>query len=114
MSPIVRLGSARRWSDVVIFGGVARWVEVAEDPTQDARGQIAQVLSQVDATLAQIGAERTSLLEILVFLADLSDAPTLNELWDTWVPAGHAPIRACVGAALSPGYKIELVIQAAQ
>ncbi len=113
MGEIVRRGSSPRWSDVVIHAGVARWVEVAEDGTQDAAGQIAQVLSQIDATLVQIGSDRTRLLEIVVFLADLSDAPVLNRLWDEWVPAGHIPIRACVQAGLSAGYRVEMIVTAA-
>src|SRR6476659_1181779 len=107
MSEIVRIGESRRWSDVVIHAGVARWVEVAEDAKLDVEGQIAQVLNQVDATLRQIQSDRTRILEILIFLADLNDAPTLNEQWDQWVPKGHAPIRACVQAGLWGTYRIE-------
>jgi len=110
---IVRLGSSPRWSDVVIHAGIARWVEVAENASGDARGQIGQVLRQIDATLKQIGSDKTRLLEILVFLADLSDAPTLNELWDKWVPRDQPPIRACVQAGLGKGYYVEMVITAA-
>lgn len=113
MDPITRLGTSSRWSDVVIHSGVARWVEVAEDTSQDARGQIVQVLSQIDATLAQIGSHRRSILEVLIFLADLADAPLLNELWDAWVPIGHLPIRACVAAGLSPGLRVEMIVTAA-
>lgn len=113
MNEIVRLGTSSRWSDVVMHAGVARWVEVAEDATQDVRGQIAQVLRQIDATLAQIDADRTRLLEVVVFLADLADAPVLNALWDDWVPKGHPPIRACVQAGLSAGYRVEVIVTAA-
>jgi enamine deaminase RidA (YjgF/YER057c/UK114 family) len=113
MSDIVRLGNSPRWSDVVIFAGVARWVEVAEDASGDARGQISQVLAQIDATLAQLGADKTRLLEVLIFLADLDDAATLNELWDAWVPRGGAPIRACIQARLAPGCRVEMLITAA-
>ena len=113
MSQITRLGTSSRWSDVVIHAGVARWVEVAEDASQDARGQIAQVFAQVDATLAQIGSNRRSLLEVLIFLADLADAAALNELWDEWVPVGHLPIRACVQAGLSGNCRVEMIVTAA-
>jgi enamine deaminase RidA (YjgF/YER057c/UK114 family) len=113
MAPIIRLGCSRRWSDVVIHGGLARWVEVAEVPQQDARGQIAQILGQIDATLAQIGSDRTQLLQITIFLADLTDAPILNELWDAWVPGDHPPIRACMQAGLAPGYRVEMIVTAA-
>ncbi len=113
MNEIVRVGQSRRWSDVVIYGGVARWVEVAEDATADARGQLQQVLRQIDATLTQIGSDRTRLLEVLIFLADLTDAAALNELWDEWVPKGHPPIRACVQADLGAGLRVEMVVTAA-
>src|SRR5262245_58059662 len=98
MSQIERIGSSRRWFDVVIHNGVARWVEVADDSLRDARGQIAQVLAQIDGTLTSIGSDRTQLLQVLIYLADLADAPALNGEWDGWVPEGHPPIRACVQA----------------
>lgn len=113
MPRIQRWGEAKRWSDVVVHAGVARWVEVAEDPTLDASGQTRQTLAQVDATLAMIGSDRQSLLEILVYLADLADAADFNREWDAWVPSGHAPVRACVQAGLSPGYRVEIVVSAA-
>lgn len=113
MSDIVRLGNSPRWSDVVIHAGVARWVEVAEDTSGDARSQIGQVLKQIDTTLAQLGGDRTRLLEVMIFLTDLGDAPILNELWDAWVPRGSAPIRACVQSILGAGCRVEMIITAA-
>lgn len=113
MATIIRLGTSPRWSDVVIHAGVARWVEVAADPAHDARGQIGQVLQQIDATLQQLGSDRTQLLEVVIFLADLANVPALNEHWDRWVSRGHAPIRACVRAGLAAGYHVEMLVTAA-
>ena len=113
MSKIVRIGDSHRWSDVVIHNSVARWVEVADDSSQGVRGQVEQVLRQIDETLVKIGSSRERLLEVLIFLADLSDAPELNAAWDAWVPAGHLPVRACVQAGLSAGYRVEMVVTAA-
>lgn len=113
MNDIQRLGVSKRWSEIVIHGGVAYWVEVADDPSQDVRGQIAQVLAQLDATLVRISSDRSRLLLIQIYLADLADAPALNKLWDAWTPDGHAPVRACVQAGLSGGYRVEMVITAA-
>jgi enamine deaminase RidA (YjgF/YER057c/UK114 family) len=114
VSEIRRYGTSRRWADVVVHRGVARWVEVAEDTSRDARGQIAQVLAQVDATLEAIGSDRTRLLEVLVFLATASDSETLNELWDAWVPAGHTPARATIESNLAaPKYRVEIKVIAA-
>ena len=113
MSDIQRHGVSKRWSEIVIHNGIAYWVEVADDSSLDVRGQIAQVLAQIDATLVRIGSDRSRLLVIQIYLADLADAPVLNELWDAWAPAGHAPVRACVQAGLSKGYRVEMVITAA-
>lgn len=113
MSDIRRIGEQRRYSDIVLHGGTAYWVEVAENASEDARGQVAQVLKQIDQTLVSLGADRTRLLQILVYLADLQDAPMFNELWDAWVPVGHAPVRATVQAGMQPGYYVEMVVTAA-
>jgi enamine deaminase RidA (YjgF/YER057c/UK114 family) len=113
MADIERRGVSKRWSEIVIHNSVAYWVEVADDPSQDVRGQIAQVLAQIDATLSRIGSDRSRLLMIQIYLADLADAKVLNELWDAWTPAEHAPVRACVGAVLSAGYRVEMIVTAA-
>jgi enamine deaminase RidA (YjgF/YER057c/UK114 family) len=98
---------------VVIFGGIARWVEVADDASLDARGQMQQIFDLIDVTLARVHSRRERLLEVTIFLSDLSDAKTLNALWDAWVVAGQAPIRACVQAGLSGTYRVEMIIYAA-
>lgn len=113
MTDIQRYGESRRYADIVVHNGTAYWVEIADDAALDARGQIAQVLAQIDATLVVLGAARTGLLQILVYLNDLADGPVLNELWDAWVPQGHAPVRATIGAQLGKGYAVEMVITAA-
>ena len=113
MSEIQRYGTSKRWADVVVHRGVAHWVEVAEDSSLDTRGQIAQVLAQIDATLDTIKSDRTRLLQVLVYIADEHDAGVLNELWDAWVPAGHPPVRAMVQVGLGKACKVEMVVTAA-
>ena len=113
MSEIRRYGNSKRWADVVVHRGVAYWVEVAEDMSLDARGQIAQVLAQIDATLEMIQSDRTRLLQVLVCITDQMDAQVLNELWDAWVPAAHPPVRAMVQVGLGKACKVEMVVTAA-
>lgn len=112
-SGIRRIGSNPRWSDIVIHRGVARWVEVAEDPKATFREQAQQVLRQVDETLNSLSAPRNSLLQVLIFISDLQLARQFNDVWDAWVPAGAAPIRACVQAGLAGDCLIELIVEAA-
>jgi enamine deaminase RidA (YjgF/YER057c/UK114 family) len=113
MHEIQRYGSSKRWADVVVYRGIAQWVEVAEDLSLDARGQIAQVLDQVDTTLTNIQSDRTRLLQVLIFMADQADTVTLNELWDAWVPAAHPPVRALVQVGLGQACRVEMVVTAA-
>lgn len=113
MSEIRRHGSSRRWADTVVHRGVAYWVEVAEDMSHDARGQIAQVLAQIDATLRTVKSDRTRLLQVLIYIADTDDGPVLDELWDAWVPAAHPPVRAMVQVGLGKDCKVEMVVTAA-
>ena len=114
MTDIQRFGVTRRWSDAVVHQGIAYFVEVPDDMTQDVRGQIAQVLHQIDERLKLFGSDRTRLLQVLIYLPNLNFAAPLNVLWDDWVPEGHAPARACVQAALGhPDCKVEMVITAA-
>ena len=113
MSDIQRHGVTRRWSDAVIHGGIAHFVEVADDPRQDMHGQVSQILTQIDARLTLVGSDRTRLLQVLIYVVDLADGPVLSSLWDKWVPVGHAPARACVQVGLAPGYRVEMVVTAA-
>lgn len=112
-SGIQRYGDARRWADVVVHAGVARWVEVAADLQQDFEQQVRQVLQQIDETLQQLRSDRTCLLQILIYIADLNQVAVLNTVWDGWVPDGHPPVRACVQAGLGAGCLVEMVITAA-
>ncbi len=113
MLGIQRLGDSPRWSDVVIYRGLAKWVEVASDRTLDFRGQVRQVLEQIDQTLLQVGSSRSQLLQVLIFVGDLRQMGDLNAEWDSWVERGAAPIRACVQAGMGNGCLVEMVIEAA-
>lgn len=114
MSNIQRIGVTRRWSDVVIHQGTAYFVEVPDDATGDAQSQISQVLRQIDERLQSFGSDMTRLLQVTIYLPYPEDFSLFNQLWDAWVPDGHAPSRACIHAKLAaPAYRVELVIVAA-
>jgi len=114
MNGIVRHGVTARWSDAVVHGGVGYFVEVPDDPGLDSEGQFQQVFQQVEKRLEQIGSDMQHLLQVLVYLPDPSDLACFNQLWDVWIPSGHAPSRACIHVPLaSAGYRVELIITAA-
>ena len=48
------------------------------------------------------------------WLGDMSDFAGLNEVWNAWVPEGHAPARACGEAKLARDIlKVEFIVDAA-
>ena len=114
ITDIIRHGTTPRWSDLVMHRGIAYFVEVPEDPQLDARGQFEQLFRQVDERLALAKSSRTALLQVLIYLPFPEDLAVFNELWDAWIPSGHAPSRACIHTQLAaPGYRAELIITAA-
>jgi enamine deaminase RidA (YjgF/YER057c/UK114 family) len=115
MLPIQRIDSTLRLSDVVVYNGIAWFAgQVPEDTSQGIEGQTRQVLATVDALLLKVGSDRTRILMCQIFLANLADYDGMNRVWDSWVPAGHAPARATVQAALARAeWKIEVVVTAA-
>ena len=104
-----------RLSELAVHNGVAYLAgQVPEDATQGIAGQTRQVLAEVDALLAKAGTDKTRILRAQIYLADMSDFAGMNQAWDEWVPAGHAPPRATLQAALArPDWKIEIVVTAA-
>ena len=116
MSNITRLHMASRYSEAAIFNGVVYLAGmVPECAERDIRSQTADVLRQIDQRLAEASSDKTRLLRVQIYLADIRDIAGMNEVWDAWVAAGHAPPRATVQAALGdPAWRIEVVATAAQ
>lgn len=114
MADIQRYGTTRRFSDSVVHSGIVYLVEVPSNLDADIRGQTQNLLASVDRLLAQAGSDRRHLLMVTIYLADMADYAAMNAVWDDWVPAGCAPVRACVEARLAqPEYRVEIVLTAA-
>lgn len=113
---IQRHGMAARYSEAAVFNGVVYLAGmVPECEATDIRSQTADVLRQIDLRLAEAGSDKTRLLRVQIYLADIGDIAAMNEVWDAWVVAGSAPPRATVQAALAdPSWRIEVVATAAQ
>jgi enamine deaminase RidA (YjgF/YER057c/UK114 family) len=112
---IKRLHVGPRLSQVAIHGNTVYTAGiVAADPTADAAGQTRQILSQIDGYLEEAGTDRTKMLNVTIWLADIKDFAAMNSVWDAWIPKGNTPPRACVEAKLAaPQYKVEIRVLAA-
>jgi len=111
---IQRLRPTPRWSDATIFNGIAHFVEVAADTEQDITSQTTQILAQAEATLADIGSDKSKLLSATIYLTNVDNAAAFNSLWEAWLPTGCAPSRACLKVELlDPKMLVEIAFVAA-
>ena len=111
---IARHGTTGRYSDSVVYAGTVYLVEVPANLDAGITAQTENLLASVDRRLAEAGSTRSRLLMVTIYLADMADYDAMNVVWDAWVPAGHAPSRACVQAKLANAkYRVELALTAA-
>lgn len=112
---ITRLGVGKRLSEAVVHGDrVYLAGQVAEDASAPIRGQAKQILTQIDRLLAEAGTDKSKLIFVQIWLADMGDYAAFNEVWDAWVDPANLPARACVQSALAqPGWKAEVQVTAA-
>jgi enamine deaminase RidA (YjgF/YER057c/UK114 family) len=108
---IRRLQPEARLSGAVVHGGLVHLAgQVADDPTQDAEGQTADILRQIDALLAEAGTDKSRLLSVTIFIADMADFAAMNRAWDAWLDPANKPARATLQAALAnPQWKVEII-----
>ena len=112
---VQRFDVGARMSEMAVHHGTVYLAgQVADDASQDIGGQTRQVRACIDALLARAGTDKSRLLMVQIFLADLNDFDGMNAVWDAWVTPGQTPPRATVQAALAkPEWKIEVVATAA-
>jgi enamine deaminase RidA (YjgF/YER057c/UK114 family) len=113
---ITRIGAGKRMSEAVIHGGKVYLSGFVADKMvgKSVKEQTADILSQIDATLAKAGTDKTKLLKANIWLTDIGTFAQMNEAWDAWVVAGHTPTRATVESRLAaPGLDVEIMVEAA-
>ncbi len=111
---ILRHEMGPRFSEMVTVDlGTARMLylsgQVAENPSLDITGQMREILHQIDDMLATQGANKKDLVSVTIYLRTVGDYAAMNSVWDEWVPPGHTPARATVGAKLIDSeYRVEI------
>jgi enamine deaminase RidA (YjgF/YER057c/UK114 family) len=115
-SSLKRIGAGPRLAEAVIHSGIAYLAGQVPDgaPEADITAQTREVLAHVERVLKEAGSDKSRILQCQIFLRDIADIAAMDAVWDQWVPAGHAPPRATVQAALAdPRWRIEVVLVAA-
>lgn len=110
---IERLNPKPRYTPVVIANGTVYIAgQVSRDTSLDVAGQTADILAQLDTLLASAGVDKARLVQAMIWLSDMDNAPAMNQVWDAWVVPGQAPARACVESKLAAGYLVEIAATA--
>jgi enamine deaminase RidA (YjgF/YER057c/UK114 family) len=111
---IQRHGTTRRYSDSVVHNGTVYLVEVPSNLDDDITAQTTNLLASLERLLSQAGSDKSCLLMVTIYLADMADYDAMNAVWDNWLAEGSAPSRACVQARLAnPKYRVEMALTAA-
>ena len=107
---IQRIEPGRRYSEAVVHGDLVYLAgHVGRDAAASVREQTADILGQFDRHLAAAGSDKSRLLSVQVWLADIATLDEMNAAWDAWADPDNKPARATVEARLvSPDYKVEI------
>ena len=113
MTEIKRIESGQRMSQAVIAGNTVWLAGQVAEPGKPAADQTRSILAQIDTLLKKAGTDKTKIVSAQIWLADMADFAAMNEVWDAWVPQGHAPARATGESKLAtPDYKVEIIVTA--
>lgn len=118
MSDIERKHTNARMSKIVCHGGLVylcgQTANGSAAASADITAQTHEILSRVDALLAEAGSGRSRILSATIYLRDISDFAAMNCVWEAWLPPDTAPARTTVEARLaSQNLLCEVTITAA-
>ena len=111
---IKRYQTNARMSQVVVANGYVHLAgQIPDVENASVTAQTKNVLDRVDRLLALAGVDKTRLVTATLWLSDVRHFAEFNQVWDAWVPEGHAPTRACVQSLLmKPGCDVEVAVVA--
>ncbi|GAB5363963.1 hypothetical protein AAMO2058_000928500 [Amorphochlora amoebiformis] len=89
--------------------------QVPDDYKLDAKGQTKEVLAKIDSLLAEVGSDKSKLLQAQVWVKTMDDFGAVNEIWQSWVDPDNKPVRAAVEANMAhPDILVEVLVVAAK
>ncbi|MEQ3696121.1 MAG: RidA family protein [Pseudomonadales bacterium] len=112
---ISRHYTSERMSKIVVYNNLIYLCgQVASDATSGIAVQTESMLGKVDDLLEEANSDKYHILSATVYLSDMDNFNVMNEVWEWWLPLGHAPARACVQAPMArPELLVEVSVIAA-
>jgi enamine deaminase RidA (YjgF/YER057c/UK114 family) len=112
---IRRIEPGKRMSQAVVHGDTVYLAGQVGQPGTSVAEQTKAVLASIDRLLAEAGTDKSKLLQATIWLADMRDFGTMNEVWDAWIDPNNPPARATGEARLATaGHLVEIIIVAAR
>jgi enamine deaminase RidA (YjgF/YER057c/UK114 family) len=115
---ITRIQAGPRMSQAVIHNHTVYLAgQVASGaPGGNAAEQTKDILSRIDALLAEAKTDKGKILSATIWLTDMSWFAEMNVVWEAWVAPGATPARATVATPqlASPDFNVEIAVIAAQ
>ncbi|MGI3166892.1 RidA family protein [Pseudooceanicola sp. 200-1SW] len=81
----------------------------------DMKGQTEEICAKLDTLLAELGSDKSKILQARVYLSDMTAKAQMNEAWMAWIDAADMPSRAAIGGCDlgDPKRLVEIVVTAA-
>jgi enamine deaminase RidA (YjgF/YER057c/UK114 family) len=113
---INRFAPGGRGSGSVVHGDTVYLSgQVNGDRSLGVTGQTLAILEQIEARLVEAGSDKSRILSIQIWLADIATFAEMNKAYDAWLDRDNMPARATVEAKLaSPDYLVEIWVIAAR
>ena len=81
---IRRIEPGKRMSMGVVHGGTVYLAGQVGEPGEDVSAQTRTILAEIDRLLAEAGTDKSKLLYVQIWLADMGDFAAMNAVWDAW------------------------------
>lgn len=109
---IVRHEPSKIFSKVVEANGFVFTAGiVADDISQDIKGQTKQILTEIDRLLKIAGTDKSKVVSASIWVTDIRSRDAMNESWNAWTGGQNLPGRACVEAKLAdPRMLVEIAV----
>ncbi|MCM8559177.1 RidA family protein [Pseudomonas shahriarae] len=109
---ITRINSNSRLSGAVTYQDLVFLSGQVPGEGQDVGTQTQEVLTKIDALLAEAGSDKDHLLNATIYLKNIQEgfAP-MNDAWSAWLTPGQAPTRTTLQAELArPSVLVEISV----
>mgnify|MGYP003994837515 CR=1 FL=1 len=111
---IKRIDTNPRMSQAVVHNDTVYLAGQVGNAGDSVPAQTETILGHIARLLAEVGSDKSRILQAIIWLDDMKDFAAMNEVWDAWVSPGNAPARACGEAKLAtPEYLVEIIVIAA-